>query len=119
MRKQKVIRLNYIDAGLINSPCITLFDKPYELRLSVGPKSFVSIKEDSVTIGGGAPSKINVQGFSNTITYASMVQDLPFPLNLLPVTPFTPLPNQIISPPFKELIPILKQAATIASSIIG
>ena len=47
------------------------------------------------------------------------VQDIPWPLTMIPSTAFTPIPMQIIVPPLLELLPIIKQAAIIASSMVA
>lgn len=116
---KKVLRLNYWGAPKNDEATITILDTPGELRLSVGPKSFLSVKNDNITIGAGSPAVINIQGLSTSMKYAGMIQDLPFPLSMLPTTPFTPFPKQIFVPPFLDLLPILKQAANLATSLVG
>ncbi len=116
---KKVIRLHYHGTLGTDEPTITLLENPGELRLGVGGKTFLSIKEDQITLSGGTPSTFNIQGMSGSMKYAGMLQDLPFPLSIMPTTPFTPFPKQIIVPPLLDMLPILLQSASMASSILG
>lgn len=121
-RPQKTWRMSYwgiAEGDADAEPQISLLGDPGEIRLGVGGKSFLSMKEDGITISGGMPSKINVQGFSSSFKYAGMIQDIPWPLTMIPSTAFTPIPMQIIVPPLLELLPIIKQAAIIASSMVA
>lgn len=118
MRSKKVIRLNYWTSAT-NDPTITLLSNPNEVRISSDNKTFLSLKDNQITIGAGTPATINIQGLSNSMKYAGMLQDLPFPLCLIPSTAVTPLPKQIIVPPLLDLLPTLKQAAKIAASLLG
>lgn len=118
-RAKKVLRLHYWGSSVKDEPTITWLDNPGELRIGVGGKSFFSLKEDQITISGGTPSVINIQGLSNSMKYAGMIQDLPFPLSMMPTTPFTPFPKQIIVPPLLDMMDIMSQAAALASSLIG
>lgn len=119
-RPQKTWRMTYwgteADAAEAH---ISLLKNPGEVKLGVGSKSFLSMKEDGLTLSGGFPSKINIQGLSSSFKYAGMIQDLPWPLTLIPSTTFTPLPKQIIVPPFVEQMPTIKQVAIIATSLAG
>lgn len=118
-RGKKVLRLKYWGNNDLSQPTISLLDNPNELRLATGPKAFISVKEDQISIAAGTPAVINIQGLSTSMKYAGMIQDLPFPLTLLPTTPFTPFPKQIIVPPLADLLPTLRQVASVASSLIG
>ena len=121
-RPQKTWRMSYWGEQGDRSapePFISLLDDPGELRLGVGGKSFVSVKEDGITFSGGFPSKVNIQGMSSSFKYAGMIQDLPWPLTMIPSTTFTPFPKQIIVPPLLEQMPTIKQAAIIATSMAG
>lgn len=118
-RRKKTIRLEYWGEDNSDTPHVTFLDDPREVRISAGPKSFISVHEDMISISGGQPSKINIQGLSNSMNYAGMIQDRPFPLTLIPSTIATPFPQQVVVPPFKELLPLLKDFSTIASSFVS
>lgn len=110
-RKQRIVKLDYesIDSP---SPGIALFSDPAELRLFSSGSSFLNIRDNGITISGGIPSVINIQGMSSSFRYAGMLQDLPFPLSLIPSTAATPLPKQIPKPPFENQLQQLKQFAS-------
>lgn len=118
-RPQKSWRMNYWGVGSDAEPHVSLLADPAELRMGVGAKSFVSVKEDGITLSGGVPSKINIQGLSSSFKYAGMIQDLPWPLTMIPSTAFTPFPKQIIVPPMVEQLPMIQQVAALATSIAG
>lgn len=121
IRPQKQWRMRYWGDGDNSTaePIFDLLDDPAEARMSVGPKSFISVKEDGITMSGGFPSKINIQGMSSSMKYGGMIQDLPWPMTMIPSTTYTPFPKQIITPPFLEQMPTIQQAAVIATSIAG
>lgn len=118
-RAKKVIRLNYWGKASDSEPFLSLLDNPGEARLGVGQKSFISVKQDQISLSGGTPSVITIQGLSSSMKYAGMIQDLPFPLSIMPTTPVTPFPKQLIVPPLVDLLSTMSQAAAIASSIAG
>lgn len=119
-RPQKTWRMSYWGTPDGKAePHISILGDPGEARIGVGAKSFVSIKENGVTLSGGFPSKINIQGMSSSMKYAGMVQDLPWPFPLLASTSFTPLPKQIFVPPLVEELPLIQQVAIIATSLVG
>ncbi len=118
-RAKKVIRLHYWGKQQEDEPFLALLDNPGELRLGVGAKSFISVKKDQISMSGGTPSTIAIQGLSSSMKYAGMIQDLPFPLSILPTTPATPFPKQLIVPPMADLLSTISQAAVIASSLAG
>ena len=92
---------------------------PGELRLGVGDKSFMSFKDNQISLSGGTPSVFSIQGMSSSMKYAGMIQDLPFPLSIMPTTPYNPFPKQIMIPPMLELIETIGQVASMASSLLG
>lgn len=118
-RKKKVFKLNYHVGQGNGSANIAIMDNPNEVRISANPKTFISVTEDGLSLSGGTPSTINIQGMSSSMKYGGMIQDLPFPMSIMPVTTFNPFPKQIFAPPLKEMIPTLTQAAALASSLIG
>lgn len=119
MRSKKVIRLHYWGELQQDEAHLTILENPGEARLGCGNKSFISVKEDQVSISGGTPSTISIQGMSSSFKYAGMLQDLPFPLSILPVTALNPMPLQLMVPPLVGMLPTITQAAAIASSLIG
>lgn len=118
-RAKKVIRLNYWGKTTDDEPFLSLLDNPGEARLGVGNKSFVSVKKDQISMSGGTPSTITIQGLSSSMKYAGMIQDLPFPLSIMPTTPASPFPKQLIIPPLVDLLSTVNQAAALASSLAG
>jgi len=118
-RPQKTWRMSYwSETGDVEAH-ISLLGDPGEVRIGVGGKSFIGVKEDSLTLSGGTPSRINIQGLSHNMKYAGMIQDLPWPLTMIPSTVATPFPNQIIVPPLLEQLPTIQQVAAIATSMAG
>lgn len=94
---------------------LALFDNPDELRLGAGPSSFIGIRDGAISISGGVPSKISVQGLG--FTFAGMLEDNKFPFTLIPSTIGSPNPAQRIKPPFVDIIPVIQQYAILASLI--
>ena len=117
-RPSKFLRLNYWQMSPEFGACIGVLGGPNEIILQATQKSFISIKEDVLTLSGGFPSKINIQGMPESIRYGGMLQDLPFPLSLVPSTIATPMPRLIIVPPFMGLLPQLTQLASVASVLL-
>lgn len=119
-RPLKTWRMSYWNTDSSDAEAsISLLGDPGEIRVSVGGKSFLGVKEDSLTLSAGTPAKINVQALSHSFKYGGMIQDLPWPLTMMPSTTYTPFPKQIISPPFLEQLPTIQQVAVIATSMAG
>lgn len=115
-RPQKTIRLNYHMPDPDYAANITVFGEPAEVRMASSPDTFVSIRKNGLSFSGSFPSKINIQGMSNSMKYAGgMIQDLPFPMALIPVTLATPFPKQIIIPPFNEILGTVRTLSQYAS----
>jgi hypothetical protein len=122
-RPQKIFKLNYWKANPEYAAQISLYANPAELRLSASDSTFISLR-GSDTFGGisispGLGNHINIQGMSGDMRYAGLLQDLPFPYSILPITPFTPFPTQLFAPPLMRLLPIIRQMAIITSSYVG
>jgi hypothetical protein len=116
----KTWRMSYWDTDSSSSSAeafVNLLDEPGEVRIGVGGKSFISVKEDGISISGGTPSSLNVQSLG--FKFAGMVSDLPFPMSMIPSTTYTPFPKQTIVPPFLEQLPTIQQVAVIATSMAG
>lgn len=108
-RPQKIYRLNYFSMEPELSAQISILGDPAEVRIASGPKSFISVTENGVTISPGQGNPLNIQAMSSDMKYGGLLQALPFPLSLLPSTTYTPFPKQIIIPPMKNLIQTLTQ----------
>lgn len=117
-RPAKLFRLNYWQITPEFGACISLLGDPAEVRIQANEKSFISVRDGSITLSGGFPSVINVQGMSSSFKFGGMLQDLPFPLTLIPSTTFTPMPRQIFVPPFMPVVPMLAQLSSIASAML-
>lgn len=115
-RPSKLLRLNYWQMTPEFGACIALLGDPAEVRIQSNQKSFISVREDSVTLSGGFPSVFNIQGMSSSFKFGGMLQDTPFPLTMMPQTY---LPRQIWSPPFMSMLPALNQLGSVASALMG
>lgn len=113
-RPAKFFKLNFSSLG--SGAMISIMSNPDEARISGSLRSFISIKEDGITIAPGRPNKIMMQALPGSIKYAGMVQDVPFPLGLIPIG-F--IPKQIFNPPLAELLPIIRDVSIISSSFVG
>ena len=117
IRPRKLIRLNYWKDKPELAAMIAIMGDPAEVRMAASPKSFVSVHEEGITLSGGFPSKIQVQGLSNSFVFAGMVQNLPFPLTLIPSTVASPMPQQVMKPPLAAILPMIKQFAEFGAMI--
>ena len=115
-RPTKTLRINY--APLVNAAAVTVLGDPNEIRLSVGPKSFMGVRETGITLSPGLGKNINLQAMSHNLRYGGMVQDIPFPLTLIPVTAVNPMPSQIFAPPLKELMGILRELSAFSRALL-
>lgn len=115
-RPIKTVRLNYGDID--SSPSLALLGEPNEIRLNVNKKTFVSVREAGVTIAPGQGKQINLQAMSHNVRYGGMIQDLPFPMSMMPVTTFNPFPKQFFAPPLKQILPIIRQISILATAFI-
>lgn len=118
-RPKKVIRLNFLKLNPDLTASIGIYGDPNEIRISASAKNFISIKDQGISLSPGFGNQINIQGMSQNLKYAGLLMDLPFPLSILPVTPATPMPKQIVSPPLAELLPMLQEFSLIASSFLA
>lgn len=115
-RKQRTIKLNYWDD---TGPHITLLEDPNEVRIASSDKSFMSLKDGHLTLSGGAPSKINIQGMSSSFKFAGMISDMPFPLTMIPSTMATPIPRQKVELPFMNIMPEIMKLSKFAMMLVG
>lgn len=117
-RKSWVLR-DWNSNNDITCPQVHLLGDPDEVVVNVGDKTFFSIKDGAFTMAGGTPCKINVQGLPHNFIFGGMVQDLMWPLTMIPSTTYTPYPRQIIKPPLVEVLPDIVQIASIATQFLG
>lgn len=119
-RPAKVIRLNYSkNRPTETMASLSVFGDPAEVRAAVNQRQFMSVNETGISLSPGVGSHINIQALPQNMVYGGMLRDLPFPMSIIPVTPFTPFPNQIIVPPLLGLMPTLVQVASLASLFPG
>lgn len=116
MRPAKYFRLNFVDQQA--KAFIAIFGDPNEVRIAASASNFLSVKDDGITLSPGLGNKLNVQTMPGMV-YGGMLQDLPFPLTLLPSTMTTPLPKQTIAVPMQDLLPTIRTIASIAASFVG
>ena len=94
-------------------------DKDNEVRIASGPKSFISIKDNGITLAGGSPGGVKIQGLSQSLKYSGLMIDLPFPLSIMPTTPVSPMPKQVIVPPFAAVLKMIKEMSALANAMVS
>lgn len=112
-RPGKFIRLNFVSQG--NAAMVAVLGDPNEVRISGSVRSFISVKEDGISIAAGMPSKISIQGLPGTFVYGTMIKDLPFPMGLIPGM----LPKQVWVPPMAELLSTVRELSVLSSMFVG
>lgn len=118
-RPAKVLRINYFSDAEIHNAFIGVWASPGEVKMGVGNDTFMSLTDHGISMSPGFGKKINVQGMTQDVVYGGLITDLPWPLSMIPVTPFTPFPNQVIRPPLKELLPLLRDMSLLLSALPG
>ena len=115
----KVIRLNYLtDAA--TGPTISLVGgDESSLRLALEENKFLAVSGDGVAISPGMGNNVTVQGMSTNMIYGGMLQDLPFPMALIPTTPVSPFPKQLIRLPFLGQMAAMVQSFAVAAAFTG
>lgn len=117
-RPTKTLRLNYWKMDPAMAANIQIMGKPAEVKISASDKTFMSVRQTGITFSPGIGNNINIQGLSQNMRYGGLLSDLPFPLSVIPTTPFTPFPKQIFNPPLAKIVPFLVDISTIASSLV-
>ena len=119
VRPMKCIRINYAqNVPSRHMAAFSIFGDPAEARMSVNNGQFVAVNEKTgVSMSPGFGKQINIQALPHNMRYGGILMDLPFPLSVIPVTPFTPFPNQLFVPPMLGLVPTLLQIALILGSM--
>lgn len=118
-RKSKYLRLNYLLAKDRKGAFVAFFDTPHEVRIGVSDTTFLSMREDGISLSPGLGGSINQQTMPGGNKYAGMISETPFPLSMLPSTMATPVPSHIFKPPFQEIIKDLKNVNTLLSAFVG
>jgi len=118
-RPRKVYRLNYWQADPELAAALTIEGKPSAIKIASAADRFVGVSDNGITLSPGAGSSINLQSMSHNFMYGGLLTDLPFPLSVMPTTPFTPFPKQMFSPPLAQLLPVIRDMSMIASSFVG
>ena len=118
VRPQKIWKLNHWKNNEDFKASIVLLAEPNEVRISSGPKTFISVRDDGITLSPGTGSSVNIQGMSQNFKYGGLLSDLPFPLSLVPSTLATPFPAQFFSPPLGKLISIIKQVSVLSAAFL-
>jgi len=119
VKPQKTWKLNHWSDDAALTPFFQLSGRPAEAKMAANQKTFFSARENGLTLSPGPGNNINLQILSHNFKYAGLIQDLPFPMSLIPVTLATPFPKQVISPPLKEIVPLIAQLSVMASSFVG
>ena len=117
-RGSKTYRLNYSFINDEPTSAIQILDNPAEIKIQANDKSFITVREGGVSFSAGIGNQFNFQGLPQNFRYGGMLQDLPFPLSIIPTTPFTPWPNQIIAPPLAPIMDTLRLVTGIASFFV-
>lgn len=118
-RKSKYLRLNYLKSPERKGAFVALFDTPNEVRIGVSDLTFLSMREDGLTLSPGLGGSLNLQTLPGGNKYAGMISETPFPLSMLPSTMATPIPSHIFKPPFQEILKDLKEMNTVLSAFVG
>jgi hypothetical protein len=113
----KLWKLNYWKTKKEGDAFLSIIGEPNEVRIGANKKAFISIREESITISPNG--KINIQSMPGGVTYAGIFSPPPFPLNLIPSTLATPIPQVIVTPPFVDLLPTLLQLTKAASLMVA
>lgn len=117
-RPAKTLRLVYQkDDPNLNS-YLMLLGNPSEVRIGVSDKTFLSVREDGISISPGMAQNLNFQAMSHNMRYGGMLMDLPFPMSLIPSTPITPMPQQIMAPPLAKIVGFISDLSAISSMLV-
>jgi hypothetical protein len=115
-RPIKTLRLTYrSDFG----PYLWLAGNPSEVRIGSNPKTFISVRDEGITLSPGIGQNVNIQGMSQNLKFGGMVTNLDFPLSIIPITAFNPMPVQRFSPPMAGIMSILSLVSTLSTGLAG
>lgn len=119
-KSNKIIRINHYESDKEKSPFIALLggEEP-EVRVAASNNTFLSVKKQGVSVSPGLGNNITIQGMSHNMTYGGMLQDLPFPLSIMPTTTFNPFPKQFMKIPFIDLTKDLGELMSLLSTMVG
>lgn len=116
-RPHKSIRLSYVQQGQ-DGPYLQLLGGPAEVKLGTSGKTFISVRDEGISLSPGLGNNVNIQGLPQNLRYGGMLMDLPFPLSIIPNTPFSPFPRQVFSPPLAKIVGFLSDLSLITSSLV-
>lgn len=117
-RPSKSIRLSFVKNDPELGAHIQLLGRPAEVRIASSNKVFLSVREEGITLSPGMTNNINLQGMSHNLRYGGLLMDLPFPMSLIPVTPFTPYPKQFFAPPLSKIMPFVSDLSSLLSMLV-
>lgn len=118
IRPSKTFRLAYVKTDPKLGAVIQILGNPAEVRIAASDKSFISVRDDGISVSPGLANNLNLQVLPHNMRYAGLLMDLPFPLSILPTTPFTPFPKQIFAPPLAKILPAVSDISLILSSLV-
>ena len=116
---RKVYKLNYWKSDLDLAASLVIEGSPSSIKIKSSNDHFVAVSDNGITLSPGIGKSINVQGMSSTFKYGGLLQNLPFPSSIIPITTFTPLPTQTFVLPLAQLLPTIRDMNLIASSFVG
>lgn len=114
-RPQKIFRLNYWNGFADVAAQVSVLGDPPEVRMSTADNTFMSVRQTGITLSPGLGHSINIQGMSHNMVFGGLLSDLPFPMSIIPTTPFTPWPQQVFKPPLAAILPTVRLLAAVAS----
>ena len=118
-RPVKTLRLSFVkEDETTGTASVQVFGLPTEVRLSTKPDVFVSVRDEGITLSPGLGNSVNIQGLPQNLQYGGLLMDLPFPMSIIPTTPFTAFPKQFFNPPLGKLVSFLSDMSTILSSLV-
>lgn len=117
-RPSKTLRLSFVKTDPKLGAYIQVLGQPSEVRMASSAKTFISVRDEGITLSPGVGNNISLQALSQNIRYGGLISDLPFPMSLIPTTPFTPFPQQVWNPPLGKIMPFITDLSTILSSLV-
>jgi hypothetical protein len=119
IRPVKTLRITHRANDPNFSAYLQVLGEPGEVRMGVGDKTFISVRDGGISLSPGIGNNISIQGMPQNIKFGGMLANIDFPLSVIPITPFNPLPIQRISPPMNGLMSMLSLVSTLSSLLPG
>lgn len=117
-RPAKSLRLSFVKTDRTGNAYLQVLGRPAEVKLGTTEKTFISIREDGISLSPGIGNNVNIQALPQNLRYGGLLMDLPFPLSIIPTTPFTPFPKQVFSVPLAKILPFIVDLSLLASSLV-